>query len=152
MLDCTFFEIRELLIIKTVKSILQMKQRLKNINILLYTIDKNERLYDNLYDEKLDILSALDECNYTGIISDNMSKLQILVYMYEHPYEKITHDSFNDYEYLYYDKTNDCIKDEHNNVFESWECYSKPYGYNGFLIRNTAKWDYGWKIYKEKNV
>ena len=131
---------------KRILDIINLRKRVNNINILLFTIDKFSREYDELYEEKEYIMTLLEKENVTKIDLNDMSKMQAVVHMYENPYKKITHKSFKDYEYIYYDKKDDCIKDESNNIFENWS--DDIFTYNGILMRNGEKWEHNWRIYK----
>lgn len=125
--------------------ILDIKREYAKLTFLIHSLEKENRQYDELLAKRQAIYDIYGIMGYNMFVNDNMSKLNILVYMYEHPNVRISHDLFDDNEYIYYDKECDCIKDEYNNIFESWEEGRNIY--NGFYARTGSRWDYGWHLY-----
>ena len=129
--------------------ILELKKEYIKLSFLIHTLQKDHRQYDELLEKRQIIYDMYKEFDYTPFVNDNMSKLNILVYMYEHPFAKVTHDLFDKHEYIYYDSDYNCIRDEYENVFESWEEGRNIY--NGFYSRTGEQWDYGWHLYGAEN-
>lgn len=125
--------------------ILDLKKEYAKLTFLIHSLEKEHKQYDDIHQKRQAIFDIYEKMGYSCFISDNMSKLNILVYMYEHPFEKVTHDLFAPNEYLFYDKDCDCIRDEYNNIFESWEEGRNIY--NGFYVRTEERWEYGWHLY-----
>jgi hypothetical protein len=132
---------------ENVLTVLKLRKELHRLSFLIHTMKKDSTKYDDVYNRQLEIRLILDKMGFKTGVSDNMSKLAIIVYMYEHPFEKITHKLFTTDEYLYYDINEDCIKDENQNVFETW--VKEPCSYNGIMVRTEKHWEYGWKLYNE---
>ena len=129
--------------------ILELKKEYLKLSFLIHTLEKDHRQYDEIYEKREAIYKIYEAFGYSPFVNDNMGKLSILVYMYEHPFEKVTHDLFDVNEYLYYDDKCNCICDENGNIFEPWEEGRNIY--NGFYVRTGEQWEYGWHLYDGKN-
>ena len=133
-------EIREQL-----SEMLYLRERLKDLRLLSHTLPKESKMYDEVITEKTEISKKLNDTGFSSTITKNSSLLSILVYMYEHPLIHITHNLFDEDEYIYYDDQDSVIKDENGSVFEDWSEHSTSY--NGIMIRYPQDvWKYGWYI------
>lgn len=133
-------EIREQL-----SEVLYLRERLKDLRLLSHTLPKESKMYDEVISEKTEISNKLNDTGFSSTITTNSSLLTILVYMYEHPFIHISHNLFDEDEYIYYDNQESVIKDENGNVFEDWSEHSTSY--NGIMIRYPQDvWKYGWYI------
>lgn len=127
-------------------TVLELRSEFTKLSFLIHSIKKESKKYDEVYHTREDIRKKLNSMGFNPKVTDNMTKLNILVYMYEHPFSKVTHDLFDVNEYIYYDDNTDCIRDEHNNIFETWDENSS---YNGFMMRTSEHWENNWRLYKE---
>ena len=130
--------------------ILDIKREYNKLAFLSHSLEKENRQYDELLAKRQAIYEIYGAMGYNMAVNDNMSKLNILVYMYEHPSVRVSHDLFDTNEYIYYDKECDCIKDEYGNIFESWEEGRNIY--NGFYVRTGSRWEYGWHLYDKEDA
>lgn len=78
----------------------------------------------------------------------NMSREEMLRYAMEHPFEKISHSSFLEDEYIYTDGGT-FFYDENGYLFENRQ--NGDGIHNGLRIRNFGNWIDGWYV-KEQEV
>lgn len=127
------------------QEILKLTRRFDELSFLLHTLPYDHKQFDSFFREKASINKRLEELNYQPN-TDNMTMVNILVFMYTHPSVKVTHRLFEPNEYIYYDEEKDCILDEHGYVFEDWQDDS----YNGMINRGrNPEWNIDWTVYPE---
>ena len=66
---------------------------------------------------------------------------QMIQFMKENLYVKITHPLFSDNEYIF-QKEDGKIYDENGNIFEDWQSDIS----NGLRLRCSKNWKDGWKV------
>ena len=72
-----------------------------------------------------------------------MTKSEVIKYMRDNNYVKITHWLFDSDEYIYM-KSDGCIYTEEGYLFEDFHSF---YRFDGMRIRTAASWEEGWSIY-----
>lgn len=128
-------------------NILYLRKKIMNLYLLSHTLPKESKKYDEIIEEKHEMYEALKEYSllFNPTITASNSLLTILVWMYEHPYSKVTHSLFAENEFIFFDKEDNMIKDEAGHIFEDWDENSTSY--NGIMMRATDDvWLTGWKL------
>jgi hypothetical protein len=125
-------------------TILYLRKKIMDLYLLSHTLPKESRKYDEVIEEKLEAYEMLKQFNITTTITASNSMLTILVWMYEHPYSKVTHPLFEENEFIFFDSEENVIKDEKGRIFEDWDEHSTSY--NGMMIRTTEAWKTGWRL------
>lgn len=72
-----------------------------------------------------------------------MTREEMIEFIKANPGVKITHELFDDYEYIYLGEDGN-VYDENDYLFEDWH---SPM-HNGIRLRIGGNWEYGWSVYK----
>lgn len=70
-----------------------------------------------------------------------MTKSDIIAFLQQHPYVKITHNLFTKNEYIY-SREDGCVYDENDRLFEDWHSVF----YCGLRLRTADEWNRGWTL------
>lgn len=89
------------------------------------------------------IKNTIDKGIYALINTNNMSRLELVIFLNFNPDIKISHWLFESGEYIWYDECKGVIKDKDNNIFEDWSSENEC---NGIRIRDTDSWLSGWYV------
>jgi hypothetical protein len=125
-------------------TILYLRKKIMDLYLLSHTLPKESRKYDEVIEEKVEAFEKLNQFNVNTTITASNSMLTILVWMYEHPYSKVTHPLFEKNEFIFFDSEENVIKDEKGRLFEDWDENSTSY--NGIMIRTAEAWKTGWRL------
>lgn len=74
-----------------------------------------------------------------------MTRTEMIGFLRENPFVKVTHKLFMKDEYLY-SKGDGCIYEEHDYLFEDWSSERS----NGMRMRSGGAWETGWSLYVEE--
>jgi hypothetical protein len=133
---------------ETIQDIIELRVRYYDLIMLSHLVHNDKKAFDDIIREKAEITEKLNEYNFSECIDENTSMVNILVFAYEHPGVGITHNLFDDNEFIYYDINDDVVKDENGNVFETWV---PGKGYNGLITRyQDERWQNGWRVYNNQ--
>ena len=76
-----------------------------------------------------------------------MTRSEMIIYIVNHPYEKVSHPLFKDGKYLYSNNAG-LVFDETDHIFEDWFTKSNK----GLRLQTNDTWNDGWYILSNERM